>query len=93
LPIATNIPPHQLPELIHPVFPLTHNPHITIPQLIDSIPPPHFPTPRLILPRTPIRRAYQTRRRSIILPANVEIQEKPDPKQTIIVTQLPYQVN
>lgn len=91
--MATNIPPHQLGEVIDGVLALSHNPDITIAELMEFIPGPDFPTAGLILGRSGIRRAYETGRGSIILRAKVEIEEKANGKQAIIVTELPYQVN
>ncbi|EDX55258.1 DNA gyrase, A subunit [Bacillus cereus W] len=91
--MATNIPPHQLGEVIDGVLALSHNPDITIAELMECIPGPDFPTAGLILGRSGIRRAYETGRGSIILRAKVEIEEKSNGKQSIIVTELPYQVN
>lgn len=91
--MATNIPPHQLGEVIDGVLALSHNPDITIAELMEYIPGPDFPTAGLILGRSGIRRAYETGRGSIMLRAKVEIEEKSNGKQSIIVTELPYQVN
>ncbi|MED1184180.1 DNA gyrase subunit A, partial [Bacillus paranthracis] len=87
--MATNIPPHQLGEVIDGVLALSHNPDITIAELMEYIPGPDFPTAGLILGRSGIRRAYETGRGSIMLRAKVEIEEKSNGKQSIIVTELP----
>lgn len=91
--MATNIPPHQLGEVIDGVLALSHNPEITIAELMEYIPGPDFPTAGQILGRSGIRRAYETGRGTVILRARVEIEEKTNGKQSIIVTELPYQVN
>ncbi|MGG0185394.1 DNA gyrase subunit A [Bacillus rhizoplanae] len=91
--MATNIPPHQLGEVIDGVLALSHNPEITIAELMEYIPGPDFPTAGQILGRSGIRRAYETGRGTVILRARVEIEEKANGKQSIIVTELPYQVN
>ena len=91
--MATNIPPHQLGEVIDGVLALSHNPDITIAELMECIPGIRFPNGRFNLGRSGIRRAYETGRGSIILRAKVEIEEKSNGKQSIIVTELPYQVN
>ncbi|WP_042352996.1 DNA gyrase subunit A [Bacillus massiliigorillae] len=91
--MATNVPPHQLGETIDGVLAVSENPDITIDELMEYIPGPDFPTAGLILGRSGIRKAYQTGRGSITLRAKVEIEEKPNGKQTIIVTEIPYQVN
>ena len=91
--MATNIPPHQLGEVIDGVLAVSKQPDITIDELMEYIPGPDFPTAGMILGRSGIRKAYQTGRGSITLRAKVEIEEKPNGKQTIIVTEIPYQVN
>ncbi|MFJ6209746.1 DNA gyrase subunit A [Lysinibacillus sp. NPDC092081] len=91
--MATNIPPHQLGETIDAVIALSENPAITTEELMDIIPGPDFPTGGLILGRSGIRRAYETGRGSIIIRAKVEIEQKPNGKETILVHELPYQVN
>lgn len=91
--MATNIPPHQLGETIDGVLEVSKNPDITIDELMEIIPGPDFPTAGLILGRSGIRKAYQTGRGSIILRAKVEIEEKANGKQSIIVKEIPYQVN
>ncbi|MCO7175277.1 DNA gyrase subunit A [Sporolactobacillus kofuensis] len=91
--MATNIPPHQLGEVIDAVLALSKNPEITADELMDYIPGPDFPTGGLILGREGIKRAYRTGRGSIIVRAKVEIEENSNGKQSIIVTELPYQVN
>lgn len=91
--MATNIPPHQLGEVIDGVLAISENPDLTIGELMEYIPGPDFPTAGQILGRSGIRRAYETGRGSITLRANVEIEEKSNGKQVIIVNELPYQVN
>ncbi|TSB47547.1 DNA gyrase subunit A [Alkalicoccobacillus porphyridii] len=90
--MATNIPPHQLGEVIDGVLALSENREIDIAELMEYIPGPDFPTGAEILGRSGIRRAYQTGRGSITLRAKSEIEENGG-KQRIIVTELPYQVN
>lgn len=91
--MATNIPPHQLGEIIDGVLALSKDPDITIGELMEYIPGPDFPTAGQILGRSGIRKAYETGRGSITLRAKVEIEEKSNGKQVIIVNELPYQVN
>lgn len=91
--MATNIPPHQLGEVIDGVLAVADNPDITIPELMEYIPGPDFPTGASIMGRLGIKRAYQTGRGSIIIRSKAEIIEQKNGKQTIIVDQLPYQVN
>lgn len=91
--MATNIPPHQLGETIDAVITLSENPAITTEELMEIIPGPDFPTGGLILGRSGIRRAYETGRGSIIIRAKVEIEQKANGKETILIHELPYQVN
>lgn len=91
--MATNIPPHQLGETIDAVLALSENPAITTEELMEIIPGPDFPTGGLILGRSGIRRAYETGRGSITIRAKVEIEQKSNGKETILIHELPYQVN
>lgn len=91
--MATNIPPHQLGEVIDGVLAVSQDPDITIAELMEIIPGPDFPTAGQILGRSGIRKAYETGKGSIIVRAKVEIEEQNNGKQTIIVHELPYQVN
>ncbi|MEB6551006.1 DNA gyrase subunit A [Heyndrickxia sporothermodurans] len=91
--MATNIPPHQLGEVIDGVLALSKDPDITIQELMEFIPGPDFPTAGLIVGRSGIRRAYETGKGSITLRARVEIEQKANGKETIIIKEIPYQVN
>lgn len=91
--MATNIPPHQLGEIIDGVLALSQEPDITIQELMEIIPGPDFPTAGMILGRSGIRKAYETGRGSITLRAKVDIETKSNGKETIIVHEIPYQVN
>jgi DNA gyrase subunit A len=91
--MATNIPPHQLGEVIDAVLAVSHDPEITIPELMEIIPGPDFPTGGIILGRSGIRKAYETGRGSITIRAKVVIEQKANGKEVIIVNELPYQVN
>ena len=91
--MATNIPPHQLGETIDAVLALSENPAITTEELMEIIPGPDFPTGGIILGRSGIRRAYETGRGSIMVRAKVEIEQKSNGKEVILVHELPYQVN
>lgn len=91
--MATNIPPHQLGEVIDAVLAISKEPDMTIPELMEIIPGPDFPTAGQIIGRSGIRKAYETGRGSITLRAKVEIEEKASGKQVIIVKEIPYQVN
>lgn len=93
--MATNIPPHNLGEVIDGVVALIDNPEITSEELIQYIPAPDFPTGGLIMGRKGIRQAYLTGRGGYIVRAKTEIEEFTrggSERQRIIVTQLPYQV-
>ncbi|WP_419957684.1 DNA gyrase subunit A [Psychrobacillus psychrotolerans] len=91
--MATNIPSHNLGEVIDGVLALAENPAITIEELMSIIPGPDFPTGGIILGRSGIRRAYETGRGSILIRAKVEIEVKSSGKEVILVNELPYQVN
>ena len=91
--MATNIPSHNLGEVIDGVLALAENPAITLEELMSIIPGPDFPTGGIILGRSGIRRAYETGRGSILIRAKVEIEVKSSGKEVIIVKELPYQVN
>lgn len=91
--MATNIPTHHLGEVIDGVLALSNNPDIEIRELMEYIPGPDFPTAGMIMGRSGIRRAYETGRGSITLRARVEIETKSNGKETIVITELPYQVN
>lgn len=91
--MATNIPPHQLGEVIDGVLAVSKDPEVTIPELMEIIPGPDFPTSGQIIGRSGIRKAYETGRGSITIRAKVEIEEKANGKEVIIVKELPYQVN
>ncbi|WP_282138452.1 DNA gyrase subunit A [Rossellomorea aquimaris] len=91
--MATNIPPHNLGEVIDGILALSKDPDITIQELMEFIFGPDFPTAGLIVGRSGIRRAYETGKGSITMRARVEIEQKSNGKETIIVHQIPYQVN
>ncbi len=90
--MATNIPPHNLGEVIDGVLALIENPDIEVDDLIKIIPAPDYPTKGLIMGRQGIRNAYKTGRGNIVLRARTEIEEE-DKRTRIIITELPYQVN
>ncbi|MBW8350320.1 DNA gyrase subunit A [Bacillus sp. IITD106] len=91
--MATNIPPHQLGEVIDALLALSRDSEMTIQELMEYIQGPDFPTAGIILGRSGIRRAYETGRGSITIRAKVEIETKANGRETIIVHELPYQVN
>ncbi len=90
--MATNIPPHNLREVISGCLALIENPDITIDDLMHHIPGPDFPTHAMINGRSGIIDAYRTGRGRIYVRARTEIEES-DNRQSIIITELPYQVN
>jgi len=91
--MATNIPPHNLAEVIDGMVMLIENPDIEIADLVKAIKGPDFPTGGIISGRKGIRDAYRTGRGSIKVRADVDIEEIGGGKQAIIVNELPYQVN
>ncbi|MBC5638360.1 DNA gyrase subunit A [Ornithinibacillus sp. BX22] len=92
--MATNIPPHNLGETIDAVLAVSKDPEITIDDIMENyLPGPDFPTAGIILGRSGIRRAYETGKGSVTVRAKVEIEEQANGKSTILVTELPYQVN
>lgn len=91
--MATNIPPHNLTEVINGVLSLSHNPDITISELMEDVQGPDFPTAGIILGRSGIRRAFETGRGSVQMRARAEIEERGGGRQRIVVTEVPYQVN
>jgi DNA gyrase subunit A len=90
--MATNIPPHNLGEVIRACIAYIENPAITIEQLIEIIPGPDFPTAPLILGQTGARSAYHTGRGSIIMRARHKIEEGRGERTSIVLTSMPYQV-
>ena len=91
--MATNIPPHNLTEVINGVLKVSHNPDVTIAELMEDIQGPDFPTGALIMGKSGIRRAYETGRGSIQMRSRAEIEERGGGRQRIVVTEIPYQVN
>jgi len=91
--MATNIPPHNLTEVINGIIALIDNPEITIDKLMGIITGPDFPTGGYILGRDGIKDAYNTGRGSLTLQAKTRIEEMKGGKQRIIVYELPFQVN
>ncbi|MBU9788544.1 DNA gyrase subunit A [Lentilactobacillus sp. G22-6] len=91
--MATNIPPHNLSEVISAIHVLMNNPEATTADLMEVLPGPDFPTGGVVMGKSGIRKAYETGKGSIIVRAKVEIEGKPDGKQRIIATELPYMVN
>ncbi|WP_375624006.1 MULTISPECIES: DNA gyrase subunit A [unclassified Bartonella] len=91
--MATNIPPHNLGEVVDGCIALIDNPNITLDKIIEIIPGPDFPTGGIILGHSGVRAAYETGRGSIIMRAKVDIEEIRSGRQAIIVSEIPYQVN
>ena len=91
--MATNIPPHNLIEIIDGTIKIIDNPDVTSEELMEIIKGPDFPTGALILGKEGIKDAYTTGRGKITVRAEAEIEEMSGNKQRIIVTSLPYQVN
>ena len=91
--MATNIPTHNLGEVIDACRAYVANPDITIDELIEIIPGPDFPTGGIILGRTGIRAAYHTGRGSIIMRGRTHIEENRRDREAIIITEVPFQVN
>jgi DNA gyrase subunit A len=91
--MATNIPTHNLGEVIDATLRLIDTPEIDIEELMDVLPGPDFPTGGLILGRSGIRQAYMTGRGSIIMRSRVAIEQTRKDREAIIVTEIPYQVN
>ena len=92
--MATNIPPHNLVEVINACVALIDNPAITIPELMEHVPGPDFPTAGIINGAREIYTAYTTGRGRLVVRARTEIEEIDDHgREAIIVTELPYQVN
>jgi len=91
--MATNIPPHNLGEIIDGIFALIDNPDITIDELNELIPGPDFPTHGIIVGKSGIREAYRTGKGRVMMRSRIEIEETNTGKTRIIVKELPYQVN
>lgn len=91
--MATNIPPHNLGEVIDGIVALIDNPEITIDELMEYIPGPDFPTGAQIMGVSGIRAAYHTGRGKIRVRARAEIEDWKENRQRIIVTEIPYGVN
>ena len=91
--MATSIPPHNLGEVIDGTIALLDNPDMDIDELIEYIPAPDYPTGALIMGRSGIKKAYKTGKGNAIIRSRTEIEEMPNGKSRIIVTEIPYQVN
>ena len=94
--MATNIPPHNLAEVIDGTVAMIDNPEITIDELMEYIPAPDFPTGGIIMGRSGIRNAYRTGQGKIVIRSKCEIEDYGtggNTRQRIVITELPYQVN
>lgn len=91
--MATNIPPHNLREVINGIVALIDNPDITIDELMEYIPAPDFPTGAQIMGVSGIRAAYHTGRGKLKVRAKAEIEDWKENRQRIIITEIPYMVN
>ncbi|MBL1229321.1 DNA gyrase subunit A [Enterococcus sp. BWB1-3] len=91
--MATNIPPHNLREVVSAIDLLMENPEVTTNELMEVLPGPDFPTGGLVMGKSGIRRAYETGKGSITVRARVELVDMPNGKERILVTELPYMVN
>ena len=94
--MATNIPPHNLAEVIDGTIAMIDNPEITVEELMEVIPAPDFPTGGIIMGRSGIKKAYRTGQGNIVIRSKCEIEEYGtggNARSRIIVTEIPYQVN
>jgi DNA gyrase subunit A len=94
--MATNIPPHNVAEVIDGTIALIDNPDITVDELMEYIPAPDFPTGGIIMGRSGIKRAYRTGQGNLVIRSKCEIEEYGSGnnlRSRIVVTEIPYQVN
>jgi len=91
--MATNIPTHNLAEVISALHILMNNPEATTMDLMEALPGPDFPTGGIVMGKSGIRRAYETGRGRVTVRAKVDIEQTKTGKEQIIVTELPYAVN
>lgn len=91
--MATNIPPHNLGEVIEALILLMKDPDVTLNELMDVLPGPDFPTGGIVMGKSGIRQAYQTGRGRIIIRSRVEIEHFNRDRERIVVTEIPYGVN
>ena len=91
--MATNIPPHNLNEVVDGCFAYIDNPQISTEELMEIIPGPDFPTGAQILGKMGIKSAYQTGHGSVVMRAKTDIEEKKNGRESIVVHEVPYQVN
>ncbi|CAM4248876.1 DNA gyrase subunit A [Jeotgalicoccus halotolerans] len=91
--MATNIPPHNLTEVINAVLELADNPNVTTMELMEHVKGPDFPTAGLIIGKSGIKRAYETGHGSVIMRARCEVELMKNGKERIVISEIPYQVN
>ncbi|MFT6071862.1 MAG: DNA gyrase subunit A [Alphaproteobacteria bacterium] len=91
--MATNMPPHNLNEVITGCLALIDNPELSVADLIEYIPAPDFPTAGLIVGRSGAMSGYHTGRGSVTMRGRINIEERAKDRQSIIITEIPYQVN
>lgn len=91
--MATNIPTHNLGEVISAIHMLMNKPDVTVAELMKALPGPDFPTGGVVMGKAGIRQAYESGQGSIIVRAKVEIEEQKNGKQRIVVHEIPYMVN
>ncbi|CCY03645.1 dNA gyrase subunit A [Faecalibacterium sp. CAG:1138] len=91
--MATSIPPHNLGEVIDATVALIDNPDLEVEDLMEFVPGPDFPTGATILGRAAIRQAYKTGRGGCVIRAKCDIEEKENGRESLVFTEIPYQVN
>lgn len=91
--MATNIPPHNLGEVIDAAIAIMENPALSLEELMEIVPGPDFPTGAMILGRAGIRNAFETGRGSVVMRSKVDTEEIRKDRWALIVTEIPYQVN
>jgi DNA gyrase subunit A len=91
--MATNIPPHNLGEVIDACLAYIENPEISVDQLIELMPGPDFPTGGIIVGKATIRQAYHTGRGSLVMRGRAAVEEIGKGREAIVITEVPYQVN
>ncbi len=91
--MSTNIPPHNLAEVVAATIALARNPELTVDELMEFLPGPDFPTGGFLQGRAGIREAYRTGRGTAKMKARIQVEEKKGERTALVVTEIPYQVN
>ncbi|NLZ25371.1 MAG: DNA gyrase subunit A, partial [Clostridiales bacterium] len=91
--MATSIPPHNLGEVIDATIALIRDPNMSVDELMEFIPAPDYPTGALVMGRAAIRQAYRNGKGAAVIRAKTDIEELPNGKSRIVITEIPYQVN